>query len=439
MSDGRKAARIRERSVGALGNQAGGRLPPTPLSLIRVDAGAWLAVTTRVYDGFRLAPSFSPLYTSSTPSTFDTRVQIVNGRHEAESAHAPNLYRRRREGATYSESPESIGTRAGPHSQASGTGNLTKATTCDALQDVQRTHRGRAGCGNGVIGGGGDSGVEGSGREDALGCGQDAIYLLSRLAARSQCPSLRYAFVPADGHIQLENTLDQPIQAYSARKDAIQVAEANDAEAAEGDAGAGISVLAIAVQSASGETSAVSTSVPTLTAAVPASSTTADAPATARSARSYSLAPRSRLIGRFTAFLLPPDNAPLKNQTHDKTRSLSMYYVSSIHNASIVGNYLTGESAGEGYVRAWLHSCQNVKLDSPQCTTAIPSRAVYRYATSATQSSSLPSSSRPIPTADTEEAASSFLVDFRLWWKRDAPEGTDEPRARRSARAHHRR
>ncbi|KZV60623.1 PLC-like phosphodiesterase [Peniophora sp. CONT] len=213
---------------------------------------------------------------------------------------------------------------------------------------------------------------------------------------------LRYASVPADGQRQPQNTLDLAVQAHGAKTDAAEVARAQsedaealksgDAEVKNGDgAGAGTEAPAIAVQSASGEGLAASTPVPTTTAAVPstvttvpASSTTPDAaphssttaalastsPPTATPTPALGRSPSAELLARttlsiegFTAYLLSPDNAPLKNEAHDMTKPLSEYYVSSSHNTYLVGNQLTGESTVEGYIRALLHSCRSVELD----------------------------------------------------------------------------
>ncbi|KAJ3900152.1 1-phosphatidylinositol-4,5-bisphosphate phosphodiesterase 1 [Lentinula edodes] len=77
--------------------------------------------------------------------------------------------------------------------------------------------------------------------------------------------------------------------------------------------------------------------------------------------------PTTRVITleTFTSFLLSSDNpACLEPQTsHDMTRPLSDYYISSSHNTYLIGHQLYGESTVEGYVRAFLGGCRCVELD----------------------------------------------------------------------------
>ena len=74
-------------------------------------------------------------------------------------------------------------------------------------------------------------------------------------------------------------------------------------------------------------------------------------------------------LSSFTAFLLSPDNSAFADQhgrvTHDMTRPLPEYFISSSHNTYLVGHQLVGESTVEGYIRALLHSCRSVERESP--------------------------------------------------------------------------
>ncbi|THH29346.1 hypothetical protein EUX98_g4856 [Antrodiella citrinella] len=66
-----------------------------------------------------------------------------------------------------------------------------------------------------------------------------------------------------------------------------------------------------------------------------------------------------------TSFLLSTDNAAFADQngkiTHDMTRPLPEYFISSSHNTYLVGHQLVGDSTIEGYIRALLHSCRSVE------------------------------------------------------------------------------
>jgi phosphatidylinositol phospholipase C, delta len=74
-------------------------------------------------------------------------------------------------------------------------------------------------------------------------------------------------------------------------------------------------------------------------------------------------------LSGFTAFLLSSDNAPFTDAessnsiTHDMTRPLPEYYISSSHNTYLVGHQLVGDSTIEGYIRALLHGCRSVERE----------------------------------------------------------------------------
>lgn len=67
----------------------------------------------------------------------------------------------------------------------------------------------------------------------------------------------------------------------------------------------------------------------------------------------------------FNAFLLSSDNSPyLPSESvisHDMTRPLPEYFISSSHNTYLVGHQLVGDSTVEGYIRALLHGCRSVE------------------------------------------------------------------------------
>jgi phosphatidylinositol phospholipase C delta len=67
----------------------------------------------------------------------------------------------------------------------------------------------------------------------------------------------------------------------------------------------------------------------------------------------------------FSSFLLSSDNSTFSDQqgkiSHDMTRPLSDYFVSSSHNTYLTGHQLIGSSTIEGYIRALLHSCRSVE------------------------------------------------------------------------------
>ena len=66
-----------------------------------------------------------------------------------------------------------------------------------------------------------------------------------------------------------------------------------------------------------------------------------------------------------TNFLLSTDNSPFADMagkvSHDMTRPLPEYFISSSHNTYLVGHQLVGDSTVEGYIRALLHSCRSVE------------------------------------------------------------------------------
>ncbi|KAG9121312.1 Phospholipase C [Ceratobasidium sp. 392] len=65
----------------------------------------------------------------------------------------------------------------------------------------------------------------------------------------------------------------------------------------------------------------------------------------------------------FSAFLLSADNAAFGDTSHDMTRPLAEYYISSSHNTYLVGHQLVGESTIEGYIRALSCGCRSVEVD----------------------------------------------------------------------------
>jgi phosphatidylinositol phospholipase C delta len=106
---------------------------------------------------------------------------------------------------------------------------------------------------------------------------------------------------------------------------------------------------------------------PILTSAAPVQTPHASPALDSPSIVTTSIEPPEMSPSAFTSFLLSPENAAFTDQnaviTHDMTRPLSEYYISSSHNTYLVGNQLVGVSTIEGYIRALLHSCRSVELD----------------------------------------------------------------------------
>jgi phosphatidylinositol phospholipase C delta len=75
----------------------------------------------------------------------------------------------------------------------------------------------------------------------------------------------------------------------------------------------------------------------------------------------------SMTLDGFATYLLSTDNSPFAEQdtgiSHDMTRPLSEYYISSSHNTYLVGHQLVGDSTIEGYIRTLLHSCRSVESE----------------------------------------------------------------------------
>ncbi|CED84915.1 Phosphoinositide-specific phospholipase C [Phaffia rhodozyma] len=73
------------------------------------------------------------------------------------------------------------------------------------------------------------------------------------------------------------------------------------------------------------------------------------------------------LLEGLTSFLLSSDNSVMSDSSskvsHDMTRPLPEYFVSSSHNTYLIGHQLVGDSTVEGYIRALLQGCRSVELD----------------------------------------------------------------------------
>lgn len=71
------------------------------------------------------------------------------------------------------------------------------------------------------------------------------------------------------------------------------------------------------------------------------------------------------LLDGFTSFLLSSENNVMSDSsskvTHDMTRPLPEYFVSSSHNTYLLGSQLVGDSTVEGYIRALLQGCRSVE------------------------------------------------------------------------------
>ena len=66
----------------------------------------------------------------------------------------------------------------------------------------------------------------------------------------------------------------------------------------------------------------------------------------------------------FCAFLKNPLNNGLAATSHDMTKPLSNYYISSSHNTYLKGNQLTGDSSSEMYSEVLNKSCRCVEIDA---------------------------------------------------------------------------
>lgn len=104
--------------------------------------------------------------------------------------------------------------------------------------------------------------------------------------------------------------------------------------------------------------------MPPLSAFVSSSPTS---PALSGSPQQQHLQPLIHLDG-FTSFLTSSDNSVFGEQatriSHDMTRPLSEYFISSSHNTYLIGHQWAGESTVEGYIRALLQGCRSVERAS---------------------------------------------------------------------------
>lgn len=101
----------------------------------------------------------------------------------------------------------------------------------------------------------------------------------------------------------------------------------------------------------------------------------------------------SLTLDGFTTYLLSADNAPFREQntgvSHDMTRPLSEYYISSSHNTYLVGHQLVGDSTIEGYIRTLLNSCRSVESKQPEAITSNSIAYIFIQSISGTERRSL--------------------------------------------------